>query len=53
MTEQKEKEIANFIAQNTEKGRHLESGQDMWGIRDIPYFVNKLMEFLETKKNVK
>ena len=50
MTEQREKEIANFIAQNTEKGKHLESGQAMWGIRDVPRFVQLLMEFLERKK---
>ena len=50
MTEKQEKELINFVAQHTEKGRHLESGKDMWGIRDVPEFVKLFVEFLESRK---
>lgn len=50
MNDREELQIMNFIASITEKGRHVESGQDMWGIRDMATFVQKLMEFLDKLK---
>lgn len=50
MTEQREKEIMNFIAQNTVPGTHLEASQKVFMIHDLAHFVQILVEFLETKK---
>jgi hypothetical protein len=51
LNDRQELQIMNFIASITEKGRHVESGQDMWGIRDMATFVQRLMEFLDRLKN--
>ena len=49
MTEKEEKEIMNFIVRNTLKLTQTETGKTFWGIGDVSYFVQTLIEFMESQ----